>query len=179
MLYTKLEHLPPSLLNCHKFSFQGFQRRGGPGPSPLPQGSPFWFLIALLARNFWIQSLHLWESWARSKETWPGAWGLSNNFGCVTHFGQVISFFWSSFFFLICSMGIIMPNLLNCYGDINCQALGLAHSTCSERRGAEWCKGRVRSATRPDCVALNPTPYLSTVWHQARCLTPMPWFPCQ
>lgn len=82
----------------HKFSFQGFQRKGAFESLPFPQGSPFGFFIALLAGNFLIQSLHLWESWAWAKESWPGAWRLSNNFGWVIHFGRVIHSYGLHFF---------------------------------------------------------------------------------
>lgn len=50
----------PFVPSKHKFSFQAFQRKGAlESPYLAPQSKQFWLLIALLARNFLIQSLYL------------------------------------------------------------------------------------------------------------------------
>lgn len=131
MLYMKPES--PRSLPCVpdvNFLSPSPEKESSWVPSP-PLGSPLWLLTALLARKFPIQKL--WESWAWSKVTWPGAWRLSNNLAELLGLGKLLHSF-GLIFFLICKMGILMPNLLYCYKDINCHVPGLVHSMRSKCR---------------------------------------------
>lgn len=152
MLSMKLESLlPPSLPNWHKISSQGFQRRRAPEFAPLPWGPPFWFSpYFYLLKSFWFRVYT--SASAEKAEDCPKRLGPEpGNEQCCLKYLLLESHFilWGFvFFFLICKMGTITPNLLGCYEDINCQILGLTHSTCSESKDTEWPKSEAGLTVR-------------------------------